>query len=245
MAAIRALPWRSADRLRREHHGVGVADGVAVAGRDCRRRPDHVRHWGSGQLAYGLYGDHAYMFNSLSTVNGTVMVNLLNPWGFDDPQPIPFSQIRNVIVQADFGTFSGQTVTDTGPKVAQQTANQTWVQGSQVSLVLAAGTFADPLSETMTYAATQANGQALPSWLSFNASTDSFSGTGPAGMETLSLCVTATISADCRVPIRSRPRCRRRRRRWRTRPGHKPGSKAHSLRLPRRQIRLRIRTARR
>jgi hypothetical protein len=147
---------------------------------------------GSGELAYGLYGDHAYMFNGLSTVNGSVMVNLLNPWGFDDPQPIPFSQVSTVIVQADFGTFSGQTVTDTGPTVAKQTANQTWVQGSKVSLVLAAGTFTDPLSETMTYAATQANRQALPSWLSFNASTDSFSGTVPAGMETLSLCVTAT-----------------------------------------------------
>jgi Calpain family cysteine protease len=34
---------------------------------------------GYGALSYHLYGCHAYMFQSLTTVNGTVMVNLLNP----------------------------------------------------------------------------------------------------------------------------------------------------------------------
>ena len=44
----------------------------------------------------------------------------------------------------------------------------------------------------MTYTVRQANGQACPSWLSFNASTLTFSGTVPAGMESLSLTVTVT-----------------------------------------------------
>ena len=47
----------------------------------------------SGNLPYGLYNDHAYMFESLSTVGGTAMVQLLNPWGFDEPSPIPLSQL--------------------------------------------------------------------------------------------------------------------------------------------------------
>jgi hypothetical protein len=41
----------------------------------------------------------------------------------------------------------------------------------------------------------QTNGKALPSWLSFNAATRTFSGTVPSGAETLSLKVTATDSS--------------------------------------------------
>jgi hypothetical protein len=147
---------------------------------------------GSGQLAYGMFGDHAYMFESLSTVNGTVMVNLLNPWGFDQPNPIPLSQISSVCDEIDIDQFTNHTVVDTGPSLAQQTAAQTWKQGSKVSMTLATGTFTDPLRETLTYTATQASGQALPSWLSFKASTMTLSGTVPGGMENLSLSVTAT-----------------------------------------------------
>ena len=147
---------------------------------------------GSGQLSYGMYADHAYMFQSLSTVNGTVMVNLLNPWGFDEPNPIPLSQISSVCAEIDIDQFTNHTAVDTGPSLALQTADQTWKQGSKVSLTLPTGTFTDPLGQTLTYTATQASGQALPSWLSFKASTMTLSGTVPGGMENLSLSVTAT-----------------------------------------------------
>jgi hypothetical protein len=143
----------------------------------------------SQSLPYGMYGDHAYMFESLSTVNGTVMVNLLNPWGFDEPSPIPFSQIGTVCDEIDVGQVANRTP---GPVLAQQTANQTWAQGSHVSLTLPTGVFVDASGEKLTYTATQANGQACPSWLSFNATTLTFTGTVPSGMETLSLKVTAT-----------------------------------------------------
>jgi hypothetical protein len=144
---------------------------------------------GSGNLPYAMFGDHAYMFNSLSTVNGTVMVNLLNPWGFDEPTAIPFSQIGSVIDQIDIDQF--HQTTNQGPSLAQQTPDQTWAQGSHVSLTLPAGVFSES-GQTLAYTATQANGQACPSWLTFNASTMAFSGTVPSGMETLSLKVTAT-----------------------------------------------------
>jgi len=94
-----------------------------------------------------------------------------------------------------WGDWQSLAVTVTAPappKLASQTANQTWTQGQKVSLALPAGTFTDPQGQTLTYAASQANGQALPSWLSFNAATRTFSGTVPAGMESLTLKVTAT-----------------------------------------------------
>ncbi len=78
------------------------------------------------------------------------------------------------------------------PAITSQTANQTWTMGKPVSLALAWNTFTDRLNETMTYAATQANGSALPSWLSFNAATKTFTGTPPVGAAPLSLMVTAT-----------------------------------------------------
>jgi hypothetical protein len=86
----------------------------------------------------------------------------------------------------------GVTIPAAAPTVTAQTANQTWTQGQKVSLALPANTFTDPQSETLTYTARQSNGQALPSWLSFNAATDTFAGTVPAGMESLTLKVTAT-----------------------------------------------------
>jgi hypothetical protein len=142
-----------------------------------------------GTLPYGLYGDHAYMFESLTTVNGTVMVNLLNPWGFDEPNPIPYSQVGTVCDEIDIGQFAGVAP---GPSLVQQTPNQTWAQGAHVSLVLPTGVFTDTAAGKLIYTATLANGQACPSWLTFNASTLTFSGTVPGGMETLSLKVTAT-----------------------------------------------------
>ncbi len=79
------------------------------------------------------------------------------------------------------------------PKVTSQTATQTWMGGSAVSLALPSNTFTDPQSETLTYKATLANGSALPSWLAFNAATQTFSGTAPSdGAQSLSIKVTAT-----------------------------------------------------
>src|SRR5262249_34021020 len=65
---------------------------------------------------------------------------------------------------------------------------------SAFSLVLPATTFIDvDAGDTLAYTATLANGTALPSWLSFNASTRTFSGTPTAAdVGTLSVRATAT-----------------------------------------------------
>jgi hypothetical protein len=78
------------------------------------------------------------------------------------------------------------------PTGTEQTANQTWTQREKVSLALPANTFTVPQSETLTYTTSQSSGQALTSWLSFNASTKTFSGTVPTSMENLTFKVTAT-----------------------------------------------------
>src|SRR5208283_386792 len=96
-------------------------------------------------------------------------------------------------------TFGVTVPAAVAPTITDQTANQTWLQGQRVSLALPAKTFTDPQSETLTYTASQSNGQALPSWLSLNASTDTFSGTVPAGIESLTLKVTATDTSGLSV----------------------------------------------
>ena len=93
----------------------------------------------------------------------------------------------------------GVTVPVAGPTVTDQTANQTWTQGQKISLTLPANTFTDPQGETLTYTVTQSNGQALPAWLSFNATTHTLSGTVPASVENLTLKVTATDTGKLSV----------------------------------------------
>jgi hypothetical protein len=84
-------------------------------------------------------------------------------------------------------------------------------------LTLGANSFTDPQQEALTYTATLANGQALPSWLTFNATTRTFSGTVPAPSNGLSIKVTATdtsglsgsetfsVSTPASAPIVSAP----------------------------------------
>jgi hypothetical protein len=90
-------------------------------------------------------------------------------------------------------TFSA-TIMGT-PVVADATANQTWTEGKAVSLTLPTNTFTDPQGEKLTYAATQSNGHALPSWLTFNAATETFTGTAPSTAQSLGIKVTATDSS--------------------------------------------------
>ncbi|WP_345774844.1 DUF4082 domain-containing protein [Rhizobium sp. K102] len=78
------------------------------------------------------------------------------------------------------------------PVLAVQTAAQNATVGSAFSFTLPTTTFTDVDSgETLAYSATAADGTALPSWLSFNASTRTFSGT-PTTSGTYGVRVTAT-----------------------------------------------------
>jgi hypothetical protein len=60
-----------------------------------------------------------------------------------------------------------------------QTGTQTWAPGSSVNFTLPSGTFTDAVTQHMFYTAYQTSGASLTSWLRFNTSTDTFSGTVP------------------------------------------------------------------
>lgn len=75
--------------------------------------------------------------------------------------------------------------------VVTQTAAQTWSVGQHVSFTLPVNAFVDPQGQKMSYSATLANGQPLPSWLTFQAATETFSGIVPAGTANFSLKVSA------------------------------------------------------
>ena len=82
------------------------------------------------------------------------------------------------------------------PVVANPIADQTFQEDSQLTFVVPANTFSDPDSvDVLTYSATRADGSALPSWLSFNPATRTFTGLpDDAQVGTLGLRVTATDS---------------------------------------------------
>jgi hypothetical protein len=54
-------------------------------------------------LPYNLVGNHAYMFESVSMTGGGAMVQLGNPWGFDQPAAIPLAQLSRGICEVDVG----------------------------------------------------------------------------------------------------------------------------------------------
>ena len=89
-------------------------------------------------------------------------------------------------------TFAIATPAPSAPTLTAQTGTQTWKLGQAVNFTLASNTFTDPQAEKITYAATQSNGAALPSWLSFNAATGTFTGTVANSATGLSIKVTAT-----------------------------------------------------
>ncbi|AHJ63428.1 Peptidase, C2 family [Granulibacter bethesdensis] len=72
-----------------------------------------VMDTGTSSLSYGLVGSHAYMLTGLSYINGEAYVNLANPWGYNNPAPIPVSQLANAgIVEIDVGHYVPAAITN-------------------------------------------------------------------------------------------------------------------------------------
>ena len=84
------------------------------------------------------------------------------------------------------------TSTNNAPTVANTIPDQTATVGTAFSYAFPANTFNDTdTTDTLTYTATKADDTALPTWLSFTATTRTFSGT-PTTAETVSVKVTAS-----------------------------------------------------
>ncbi|WP_099066659.1 beta strand repeat-containing protein [Nostoc linckia] len=84
------------------------------------------------------------------------------------------------------------------PTVANAIANQTTLEDGFFSFTVPANTFADvDAGDSLTYTATLANGNPLPTWLSFNANTRTFSGTpDDPDNGTISIKVTASDTSN-------------------------------------------------
>jgi hypothetical protein len=80
------------------------------------------------------------------------------------------------------------------PRFAHQTLSQTAIVGTPLSLTLPADIFIDPdQSDILKLTATQGNGSALPSWLIFDATSRTFTGTPPtSALGNLAIVLTAT-----------------------------------------------------
>jgi hypothetical protein len=61
----------------------------------------------AGGLGYGLVGDHCYMFDKVTGSGVSASIQLLNPWGFDQPAAIPLARLaQSGVVEVDIGHVS-------------------------------------------------------------------------------------------------------------------------------------------
>ncbi|MFJ5474424.1 putative Ig domain-containing protein [Pectobacterium carotovorum] len=92
------------------------------------------------------------------------------------------------------------TTVNEAPVVSGTIAAQSIAQGGNLNVTIPAGTFTDPDGDTLTLSATLADGTALPSWLSFNPATGTFSGTPANGdVGSLTIKVTATDGSNASI----------------------------------------------
>ncbi|WP_143874403.1 beta strand repeat-containing protein [Nostoc linckia] len=100
---------------------------------------------------------------------------------------------RNIVV-----TING--VND-APTLANALPDKTTIENSVFNFTVPANTFADvDAGDTLIYTATLDNGNPLPSWLSFNATTRTFSGTPTAAnVGNINIKVTATDTGNAKV----------------------------------------------
>ncbi|MFJ5485606.1 putative Ig domain-containing protein, partial [Pectobacterium actinidiae] len=103
---------------------------------------------------------------------------------------------------ASVSTTFGLTVTNVNdaPVLATPIPSQSVAQDGGFSFTVPAGTFTDPNGDTLTLSATLADGSPLPTWLSFNPATGTFSGTpGNTDVGSLSIKITATDPSNAAI----------------------------------------------
>ncbi|NYZ12215.1 hypothetical protein HL658_06610 [Azospirillum sp. RWY-5-1] len=86
---------------------------------------------------------------------------------------------------------AGSTAVNEAPRLTGSVSTQSATEGAAFTYQVPSTLFVDPENQGLTYSATQTNGSALPSWLSFNAGTRTFSGTAPSGTADVAVRLTA------------------------------------------------------
>ena len=94
---------------------------------------------------------------------------------------------------------SGGTSTNTAPTVANPIGDQTATADTEFTFTVPEDAFADTdTGDTLTYSATLSDASALPSWLTFDTTTRTFTGT-PTTAGTITVRVTATDGSDASI----------------------------------------------
>jgi len=118
--------------------------------------------------------------------------------GTPDTGDVGSINIRVTVSDGHGGTASDTFTLTVGnpndpPVVNNPLPDQTTDVGEVFQFVVPSTTFTDPDNDTLTYSAMLGSGAALPSWLTFNASTRTFSGTPDSGdAGTIEIKVTAS-----------------------------------------------------
>jgi Ca2+-binding RTX toxin-like protein len=128
----------------------------------------------------GFYSDYTILWNGGSSY--TITDNTGNE-GTDTVTSIEIFRFRD----RDF------TNSSTAPVLATALMDQVATEGAGFTFALPNGAFIDPNGDVLTYSAALASGGVLPAWLTFDASTRTFSGMPGAGdVGSLSIVVTAS-----------------------------------------------------
>ena len=143
-------------------------------------------------------------FRVNTTTNTTVDPGAATGWSIgngrfkSDINETNWTASSNLLVFTIKGTLGAAPVTNNAPTVANEILDQTATEGEAFSFAFPTNTFADTdAGDTLTYTAMKSDDSALPSWLSFDAATRTFSGTPTAAnVGTVSVKVTASDGTD-------------------------------------------------
>ncbi len=132
-----------------------------------------------------------------------------------DPDTIALRQGQSAVETFAYeGTKDGKTVKaqllvsvagsdalpNQAPTVSALLADRSFAEDARVDFQLPANSFSDPDGNALTLSATKADGTALPTWLNFDATTRSFTGTPPLNYNgALTVRVTATDTGGLKV----------------------------------------------
>jgi Calpain family cysteine protease/Putative Ig domain len=186
--------------------GLSTGSVLATLVADLAKGDDLIlSSWTNATDAVGkttLVASHAMSIYGYDSATGNLQIR--NPWGTAGGQYWDTTfEVSLATLLADGDTITvdnvGAATTVAAPILLAQTASQMWAAGQKISFTLPSGTFIDPQGQALTYSAKTSTGAALPSWLTFNATTATFTGTVPNGMTAFGLTVTATDTSGLSV----------------------------------------------
>ncbi len=190
MAEMQTLVAGSSEHSLNLWKGDGVQPLVLAAGVNSVKFGHGIA---AADISYRRDGSDMVLTDSASADQWRLLA-----W-YDNPENLTsFSAVFR-----DGTTITGAQMgaTNHGPVVQQPIQEQSALEDSAWSFTIPADTFADPdQGDALSYTASMGNGGDLPSWLSFDASTGTFSGTASNGdVGSLTLKVTASDQAGSEI----------------------------------------------